>query len=116
MIKRNSKNDDNEELNGILGLITQQGELILKNKKISVIPRTFYHLRFDSILVMDIWGNDITEIEGAICQNLPMIKKLDARNNNIKTISNHIKAMMQLTILRLDHNDMQQLPPEIGDL
>lgn len=45
---------DVEELNGILSLITDNGELILKNKKIGVIPRTFYHQRFDNILVLDI--------------------------------------------------------------
>lgn len=59
----------------------------MKSKKISVIPRTFYHQRFDNLLVLDIWGNEITEIEGPICTNLPMIKKLDARNNKIKSIS-----------------------------
>ena len=47
---------------------------------------------------------------------MPMIKKLDARNNKIKTISLHIKAMMRLTILRLDHNELTGLPNEICEL
>jgi hypothetical protein len=54
MIKRLGKSEDQDELNGILGLISEHGELILKAKKISVIPRTFYHMRFDNILVLDI--------------------------------------------------------------
>lgn len=107
---------ETEEVNNILGLISENGELILKQKKISVIPRTFYFMRFEQILILDIRGNEITEIEGAICQNLPMIKKLDARNNKIKVISSHIKAMMQLNILRLDHNELTSLPNEVGDL
>ena len=45
-----------------------------------------------------------------------MIRKLDARNNKIKNISPHIKALMQLTILRLDHNELVTLPNEVGDL
>ena len=97
---------EKEELNGILGLISENGELILKSKKINVIPRAFYHSRFDKILILDIRHNEITEIEGEICKNLPMIKKLDARYNKIKTISFHVKAMMQLNILRLDHNEL----------
>lgn len=48
------QNEDTEELNGILGLISENGELILKGKKISVIPRAFYYNRFENILIMDI--------------------------------------------------------------
>ena len=64
---RGIQNDDGEELNGILGLISEHGELILKGKKISVIPKAFYFNRFENILIMDIWNNDISEIEGDIC-------------------------------------------------
>jgi hypothetical protein len=35
-------------------LISENGELILKGKKINLIPRTFYRKRFDNILVLDI--------------------------------------------------------------
>lgn len=45
-----------------------------------------------------------------------MIKKLDARNNKIKSISSNIKAMQWLNILRLDHNELTYLPNEIGEL
>lgn len=46
--------EDSEEVNGILGLISDKGELVLKNKKINVIPRAFYYFRFDRIQVLDI--------------------------------------------------------------
>ena len=49
----NSQSEDNEELSSILGMITENGELVLKNKKINVIPRTFYRMRFDKILILD---------------------------------------------------------------
>jgi hypothetical protein len=51
---RGIQNEDKEELNGILGLISEHGELILKAKKISVIPKAFYFNRFENILVLDI--------------------------------------------------------------
>jgi Leucine-rich repeat (LRR) protein len=44
------------------------------------------------------------------------VKKLDARSNKIKDISPHIKALMQLQILRLDHNEIVNIPSEVGDL
>jgi Leucine-rich repeat (LRR) protein len=68
-------------------LISENGELILKNKKITIIPRAFSHKRYENILILDLRGNEITEIEGSICENLPNIKKLDARNNKIKSLS-----------------------------
>jgi len=107
---------DSEELNGILSLISDNGELILKSKKINLIPRIFYHQMFESILILDIRNNEVTEIEDEICSNLPNIKKLDARNNKIKSISCNIKAMKQLLILRLDSNELCYLPNEIGEL
>ena len=73
-------------------------------------------MKFERIQILDIWGNEITRIEEEICKCLCFLKKLDARNNKIKDISPHIKAMMQLQILRLDHNDIVNLPSEIGDL
>ena len=97
-------------------LISENGELILKNKKINLIPRTLGHKKYDNILVFDIRGNEITEIEGCICENLPSLKKLDARNNKIKSISVQIRALSNLNILRLDHNELQYLPNEIGEL
>lgn len=38
------------------------------------------------------------------------------RSNKIKTISPHIKALMSLTILRLDNNNLVQLVPQISNL
>jgi Leucine-rich repeat (LRR) protein len=81
------KKEETEELNGIMTLISENGELILKNKKINLIPRAFNYKRYENILVLDLRGNEITEIESSICENLPNIKKLDARNNKIKSLS-----------------------------
>jgi len=45
---------------------------------------------------LDIRGNDIVVIDEMVCKNLSQLKRFDARNNKIKEISPHIKAMMML--------------------
>lgn len=65
---------------------------------------------------MNIRGNELTRLEEEICKNLSQLRKLDARNNKIREISPHIKAMMQLKVLRLDHNELNMVPNEIGEL
>ena len=55
-----------------------------------------YQGTFENLLVLDLRGNDITEIEGTICENLPMLKKMDARNNKIKAISMQIRLLEKL--------------------
>ena len=56
------------------------------------------------------------EIDGDFCQNFPCLERLDLRNNKIKSINPHIKAMMSLQVLRLDNNQLTQLIPQIGNL
>ena len=69
---------------------------MLKNKKLNCVPKMLYQGTFENLLVLDLRGNDITEIEGTICENLPMLKKMDARNNKIKAISMQIRLLEKL--------------------
>jgi hypothetical protein len=48
------KPEETEELNGILGLISDKGELSLKNKKLSFVPRTIFNTNFAKITVLDL--------------------------------------------------------------
>jgi Leucine-rich repeat (LRR) protein len=66
--------------------------------------------------MLDIRGNEIIKLEEEICKNLQSLRRLDARNNKIKEVSAHIKAMMQLSVLRLDHNELSAMPNEIVEL
>jgi Leucine-rich repeat (LRR) protein len=75
------------EMNGLMSMINSEGELILKNQKINAIPRSFCHLKFEKLKVLDIRGNEITKLDEEICKNLSMIKKLDIRNNKLKELS-----------------------------
>ena len=74
------------------------------------VPRTIFNTNFLKIVVLDLWGNELAKIEEEVCRNLLNVKKFDCRNNKLTFISPHIKAMMQLTVLRLDHNELAALP------
>jgi Leucine-rich repeat (LRR) protein len=71
---------------------------------------------FKNLYSLDIRGNELVEIEEAMCLNLAQLTRLDIRNNRLKVISPHIKAMMSLKSLRLDANLLEEIPPEIGEL
>ncbi len=60
------------------------------------MPRALQRVAFDKITELDIRANEITVIEENVCKNLSQVRKLDARNNRIREVSPHIKAMMML--------------------
>lgn len=88
--------------------ITSKKELVLKERGYSVIPEPlrFQCASFERLLVLDLQNNNITELDGEFCQNFPCLERLDVRNNKIKTISAHVKALMSLTVLKLDGNQL----------
>lgn len=83
----------------MLKKVTPDYELFLANLNLETVPlplRTQGMPFFQNIFVLDLQGNDIVEIDGIFCQNLPSLFHLDLRNNKIKTISEHIRALMNL--------------------
>ena len=102
----------------MLKQISMNHELVLKDRGFAHIPDAlrFQCHTFESLLVLDLQGNSIIELDDDFCQNFPCLNKLDVRNNRIKTISPHIKALMSLNVLRLDNNNLVQLVPQIGNL
>ena len=92
--------------------------IILKDRGLASIPEPlrFEGIVFGQLLTLDLQNNSITELDGIFCQNFPCLQKLDLRNNKLKSINPHIKALMSLTILRLDGNQLTQLVPTIGNL
>ena len=71
---------------------------------------------FRDVRYVDLSNNDVQEIEGSFCRNLEALTHLDLRNNRIKTISEHMRALMNLTVLRLDGNQLSNLPLSITSL
>ncbi len=59
---------------------------------------------FSNIIKINLSGNQIQELEDSVCLALTSIEQLDLRNNRLKVISKHVKAMMQLKQLYLDNN------------
>ena len=106
-----------EQMAKAVELLTKQinlkHELVLKDRGFALIPDALRYRchTFEQLLVLDLQNNSITELDSDFCQNFPCLEKLDLRNNKIKTISPHIKALMCLTILRLDNNALTQLVP-----
>jgi Leucine-rich repeat (LRR) protein len=99
-----------------LGLISENGEFVMKNKGYQTIPKAFYTNKFHDILILDIRGNLINEIPSEVCLNMPSLIKMDVRNNAIKQIPILIAELAQLSILRVDHNKLFSLPEQIGQL
>jgi Leucine-rich repeat (LRR) protein len=116
---QNFKEDEElvKEIEEIASMVRDNdGSLIMKGQRILEIPKAIQRMAFDQIVVLDIRGNEIVAIEENVCKNLSQVRKLDARNNRIREISSHIKAMMMLQNLRLDSNCLEELPQEIGEL
>ena len=98
--------------------VTKKQELFLKDKQMVSIPEPLRCVPeiFDCLMVLDLQDNNIQELDGDFCKNLPNLQKLDLRNNKIKMISSHIKALMNLRTLKLDFNQLTCLISEVGNL
>ena len=86
--------------------ITHDKMIILKDRGLTSIPDPlrFEGIVFGQLLTLDLQNNNISDLDGIFCQNFPSLQKLDLRNNKLKSINPHIKALMSLTTLRLDGN------------
>jgi Leucine-rich repeat (LRR) protein len=61
-------------------------------------------------------NNQIVSIETEMCYQLTSLNYLDFRNNSIKVLNKHIKAMMQLKFVFLDCNQLSSFPEELCSL
>jgi hypothetical protein len=63
---------DEEEIQEIESLKKQidKGELSIKGLKLSAVPRALLMVRFDSITILDLRGNDITSLDEALFLNV----------------------------------------------
>ena len=129
---------DKKVLRMIFDMITQDGVLNLQAKNIQQSPEAQGHQemsseriinfnsifckkvlssnRFDSIVKLNLSSNKIQVIDGDFCKNLPNVQLLDLRANRIDEISQHIKAMVCIKILKLDKNELTRLPEELFDI
>ena len=117
--QQKAKFELDKDLQNILSQVTQEFELYLVNVNLEALPKPLIQKSspyFQNLLLVDLQNNDLVEIEANFCQNLPNLLELDLRNNKISNVSEHIKALMNLKVLRLDNNQLKVLVPEVGQL
>ena len=59
---------------------------------------------FENVTHLDMQANDLSELDGYSCRNLDNLIVLDLARNRIKNVSDHLRAMMNLKILKLENN------------
>ena len=59
----------------LLDRVSHKQELILRDKQMAAIPEPLRYVTeaFDSLLVLDLQDNNIQELDGDLCKNLPRL-------------------------------------------
>lgn len=71
---------------------------------------------FENVTHLDMQANDLNELDGYSCRNLDNLQILDLSRNRIKNVSDHLRAMMNLKILKLENNQLTEFVPAITAL
>ena len=110
LLSENSFND--EEYN--LSLMSYLISLRFSNNKFNFIPKSLYQL--SNLKLLDMSGNNITEIDGNLLKGLSSLVELDLSKNKIKYIPNSIQFLVFLEVLKLGNNQLLEIPEELGFL
>jgi Leucine-rich repeat (LRR) protein len=98
MLQKPSRKATPNEVSKLLAKITPAGELLLNDMQLQQTPVGLICPRFSfkNLLKLNLAGNLIVDFEEDVCRQLQSLEHLDLRNNKLKTVSPHIKAMMSL--------------------
>ena len=110
LLSENSFN--NEEYN--LSLMSYLVSLRFSNNKFNFIPPSLYQL--SNLKLLDMSGNNISEIDGNLLKGLSSLVELDFSKNKIKYIPNSIQYLAFLEVLRFSNNQLLEIPEELGAL
>lgn len=71
-------------------------QLNLQETQLTNVPPCLGSKRneFSGLIKINLSGNQIQELDDSVCLALTSIEQLDLRNNRLKIISKHVKAMM----------------------
>ena len=108
-----SENSFNEEEYS-LSLMSYLVSLRFSNNKFNFIPRSLYQL--SNLKLLDMSGNNISEIDGNLLKGLSSLVELDFSKNKIKYIPNSIQFLVFLEVLRFSNNQLLEIPEEFGFL
>ena len=110
LLSENSFND--EEYN--LSLMSYLVSLRFSNNKFNFIPKGIYQL--NNLKLLDMSGNNISEIDGNLIKGLSSLVELDLSKNKIKYLPNNIQFLPFLEVLKVSNNQLLELPEELGIL
>ena len=110
LLSENSFND--EEYN--LSLMSYLVSLRFSNNKFNLIPKGIYQL--NNLKLLDMSGNNISEIDGNLIKGLSSLVELDLSKNKIKYLPNNIQFLSFLEVLKVSNNQLLELPEELGIL
>ena len=72
--------------------------------------------RFSDLRVLDLSNNNIVELGDRACRTFYNLTDLNLSNNKLKSVSRHIRAVMNLRRLFLQKNQLTEVQPEICSL
>ncbi len=86
----------------------------LSKRGLTEIPEWVF-LSPESVRVLNLFGNHLTEIDPRIGE-LKNLEKLYVGRNDLKTLPPEIGRLKKLELLSAQYNEIDTLPPEIGEL
>ena len=110
LLSENSFNDEEHNL----GLMSYLISLRFSNNKFNSIPQSLYQL--SNLKLLDMSGNNISEIDGNLLKGLSSLVELDLSKNKIKFIPNSIQFLSFLEVLKVSNNQLLEIPEELGIL
>ena len=100
LLSENSFN--NEEYN--LSLMSYLVSLRFSNNNFNFIPQSLYQL--SNLKLLDMSGNNISEIDGNLLKGLSSLVELDLSKNKIRYIPNSIQYLPFLEVLKISNNQL----------
>jgi ankyrin repeat protein len=97
-------------------LSIMNGSLTLKDSQFSSLDAQLLQENSCRIQNLEIREKELTSIEQTGIFSLSNLQCLDLRNNKLDYISDQISLLKNLSVLRLDHNNISSIPNEIFDL
>jgi len=90
-------------------------EMLFLRNSIKVVPDQFCALHANTLLILNLSNNELTEFPTALCF-MPSLTQLIVGSNKIKRLPAEIGKLEKLTVFGCGGNEIEQLPDEMGQL
>lgn len=95
---------------------TSSSSLSLKEKQLLDLNPDFFLENKHKILSLEVRDSEIPDLDSSTIFSLTNLQHLDLRNNKLDLLSDKFSSFHSLQILKLDHNYLTNLPPELFSL